>query len=307
MRVSWRHMLAASGLAALTAGGVTASGQQAGGCCAPPVYTPPPPPAGCCTPPRDLVVRVPGVSIATPSVSVGVTGASVAVAGATATTMASGIVTSGASAGGSTFFYGGGGGGYSVGATPPSTITGLSVSGFETRMVEEEHSEVEEYCIDRVREERVTRPVQAVCVDDRGLEHPASRVDDETAVDSRYNGEIYRCAAGSRLKVSTGAMDGGAATFVSAETLTCEKGEALWHSPGGKLSCRPQAPERNCNERTLLRRHGPGVKLVEISTPKPYCEPAQRVRITKVSKEVRSPVALPPGNLILDGGVGNSY
>lgn len=307
MRVSWRHMIAAAGLAAIAAGGLTAMGQQAAGCCAPPPPSPPLPPAGCCTPPRDLVVRVPGVSIATPSVSVGVAGVSVSVAGASATTLASGIVSSSAGAGGSTVFYGGGGGGYAAAGVPPSRISALSVSGFETRRVEEELREVEAYCIDRVALETATRPVEAVCIDDRGVSHPASRVDDETAVDGAYAGEVYRCVAGSRLRVSVGSMQNGAAQFGGSEIISCAKGEALWHAPGGKLSCRPQAPERNCNERTLLRRHGPGVKLVEMSTPKPYCEPAQRVKVTKVMKDVRAPVALPPGDLALDGGVGQGY
>lgn len=250
---------------------------------------------------------MPGVSIATPSVSVGVAGASVSVSAASATTLASGIVSSGASAGGSTYFFGGGGGGYAAAGVAPSTIKGLSVSGFETRKIDEELRETEDYCIDRIRIEQVTRPVEAVCVDDRGNSHPASRVDDETAVDGRYAGEVYRCVAGSRLRVSIGAMANGAAQFTSADSISCAKGEALWHAPGGQLSCKPQAPERNCNERTLLRRHGPGVKLINVATPKPYCEPAQRVRITKVSKDVRTPVTLPAGDLLLDGGVGQGY
>lgn len=318
MRVSWRYMAAGIGAAGaagigtavLMAGVLTATGQ---GCCAPPSPPPPPPPPACCNAPRDLIVRVPGVSIAVPSVSVGVASSSVAIAGASASAMAAGAAQSSgmggasAGAGGSMIFFGGGGGGWSSGATPPSTISNLNVSGYQSRMVEEERRDVEEYCIDRTRQEYVTRPVQAVCVDDRGLEHPASRVDDDTSVDSRYAGEVYRCAAGSKLKVSVGAMNAGAASFATAETIACQKGEALWHGPGGALSCRPQEPERNCNERTLLRRHGPGVKLIEAAVQKPYCEPAERVRITKVMKEVREPVALPPGNLVLDGGVGQGF
>lgn len=310
MRVSWRYMAAGAGMAVLTAGALTAAGQQ-GGCCAPPSPPPPPPPSACCSAPRDLIVRVPGVSVATPSVSVGVASSSVAVAGASASAMASGVASGNASgsasAGGSMIFFGGGGGGWSAGAVPPSTINGLNVSGYQSRMVEEERREVEEYCIDRVRQEFVTRPVQAVCVDDRGLEHPASRVDDADNVPGGYAGEIYRCAAGSRLKVSTGAMQNGVASFAVVETIACEKGEALWHGPGGVLSCRPQAPERNCNERTLLRRHGPGAKLIQTAVQKPYCEPAERVRVTRVMTEVREPVVLPPGNLVLDGGVGQGF
>lgn len=304
MNVSWRHMLAGASIcaviAAVGAGGLTASGQA---CCIPPVQ---PPQTGCCNVPRQLIVNVPGVSIAAPSVSVGASAAAVAVAGASATTMASGIVMGGG--GGSTMILGGGGGGYIASGVAPSAITGLQVDGgYETRTVEEEVTQLEDYCIDKIREELQQRPVQAMCVDDKNAPHPASRLDEDTGVDIKFNGEIYRCMAGTHMQVTLGALVSGSASFAQGETFSCAKGEALWHSPGGKLSCRPQAPERNCNERSLLRRFGPGVKMVEIATPKPYCEPAQRTKVTKVSKEVKVQRAITAGDLQLDGGVGQGY
>jgi len=251
------------------------------------------------------MVLVPGVSVATPNVSVGASSTSVAVAGVS-TTLASGVIVSGAaSSSARTFAYGGGGGYHAPAVIGQNTITGFAVDGgYETRSSEEDVSSVEEYCIDRIREERVVRPVQAMCVDDRNTPHPASRLDAETSVDGRFSGEIYRCLAGSHMQVTLGQMSEGRASFAQGETFSCAKGEALWHAPGGKLTCRAQTPERNCNERSLLRRHGPGVKLVEVATARSYCEPAQRTRVSRVSKEVKTPRVIPAGDLVLDGGVG---
>jgi hypothetical protein len=295
MTVSWRHMVATAGFGLVAASGIpTASGQQ---CC-----------PSCCTPPRNIVVNVPGVSVATPSVSVGASSASVAVAGAAATTMSSGIVVGGASSGGSMIIGGGGGGYYAGGATAASTITGLNVDGgYEKKIVEEEVSTTEDYCIDKVRDEMMTRPIQAVCIDDKNNPHPASRLYDETLVDGKFRGEIYRCMQGTHMAVTLGSMTEGKANFDKGESFSCRKGDALWHGPGGTVECRPQAPERNCNERSLLRRFGPGIKLVSVKTQTPYCEPAQRTKVTKVQKEVKVQRTLPAGNLVLDGGVGNGY
>jgi hypothetical protein len=282
-------------------------GQSASGCCAPPVYSPPPPPrTGCCTPPPNLVVKVPGVSVAASSVSVGASSTAVAAAGVS-TRLSSGVVVSGsAGASGSTYVRGGGGAGvFAGGGVALGTIAGLQVDGgYETRMVEEEVAMTEQYCIDRIREKLTLRPVQALCIDDTNTPHPASRVDAETTVDRGYRGELYRCMSGTHMQVTLGEMTNGEASFASGETFSCLKGEALFHEAGGKLVCRTQAPERNCNERSLLRRHGPGVKLIEVSAQEAYCEPATRQRLERIQKEVRVPVSAPVGNLVLDGGVG---
>lgn len=307
MTVSWRHMLVAGAACAALAGGLTAIGQSAPGCCAPPVYTPPPAPrAGCCAPPPNLVVNVPGVSVAASSVSVGASTTAVAAAGVS-TRLSSGVVVSGSSGAQITTIMSGGGSagfsGYAGGSS--GVIQGFQAQGgTTTRIVEEDVSIVEEYCIDRIVEEMSVRPVQAVCIDDTNNPHPASRVDDDVSVVRGHRGEVYRCMSGTHLQVTLGAMDGGNASFASGESFSCLKGEALWHEPGGKLTCRPQAPERNCNERSLLRRHGPGVKLIEVATPKTYCEPATRERLTKVAKQVSVPLASVSGDLVLDGGVG---
>lgn len=73
------------------------------------------------------------------------------------------------------------------------------------------------------------------------------------------------------------------------------------------VQCRTQSPERNCNERSLLRKYGPGVKLVEVTTKKTICEPATRQTMAKVVMEVKVAKPVAPGDLVLDRGVGQGY
>jgi hypothetical protein len=41
---------------------------------------------------------------------------------------------------------------------------------------------------------------------------------------------------------------------------------------GGKLECRPEKPERDCNERSLLRRYGAGMKILTMYREEEYTE-----------------------------------
>jgi hypothetical protein len=299
MIVSWRNIMASVGIAALAAGAVSAFGQTTP-CCQVPAPQPSATPSGCCTPPRNLVVNVPGVSVSSANVSVGAVSSSVAVAGVS--TSVSAGVSSGVSASGGTIIFGGGRGGWYQPSGAQSTIRGLNVEGgLETRTVEEDVTE--NYCIDRTREQRQVRPVQAMCVDDRGVPHPASRLDEDAQVGRDFNGEVYRCLAGSHMQVTLGRMVDGRANFDQGDTFSCQKGDALWHAPGGRLECKPQRVERNCNERSLLRRYGPGVKLVEVASTESYCEPATRTQ--RVARQVQVPRPTVAGDLVLDGGVGN--
>lgn len=309
MSVSWRHMLAGAGIAtAMGTVGLTAIGQSCGTCVAPPRSPPTPPSTSCCQTPRSLVVNVPGVNVATANVSVGATSTAVASASASGTASAGAYSSGSSSAGAGAYFLGGGGGYYSNPGVAQSTISNLSVDGgYDTRLVEEQVIGSENYCIDKLVEELKTRPLQAVCIDDKNTPHPASRVDGDVQVDNRYSGEVYRCVAGTHMQVTKGEMVNGVASFDTGETFSCAKGEALWHKPGGELECRTQIPERNCNERSLLRKFGPGVKLVRVSEKKTLCEPATRQTMTKVVKEVKVARPVAAGNLVLDGGVGQGY
>ena len=307
MNVSWRHTLAAAGIATFAATvGLTAMGQPCNSCA--PASPPPPPPSvsNCCQAPRNLIVNVPGVSVATANVNVGATSTVVAAAGVS-TTLSSGVVVSGGGSAGASFF-GGGSGYYSNPGVAQSTINGLAVDGgYETRLVEEAINGSEEYCVDKIVEEFKTRPVQAFCIDDRNTPHPASRVDGELSVSGNYDGELYRCVAGTHMQVTFGEMTDGKANFDTGETFSCGKGEALYHSRGGVLQCRLQVAERNCNERSLLRKFGPGVKLVNMPVKKTICEPAKRETLTKVVKQVKVPRPVVTSDLVLDGGVGQGY
>jgi len=75
--------------------------------------------------------------------------------------------------------------------------------------------------------------------------------------------------------------------------MDCQKDEALYHSPGGKVECRVQKPARDCNERSLLRRFGAGVKILTMITVEKYTE--HREEASQSSSG---------GSMILDGGVG---
>lgn len=308
MTVSWRHIAVGAGVAAIAAMSLAAMADAQCGACRPPSPPPPPPPHNsCCQTPKNVVVNVPGVNVAAANVRLGASSTAYAAASANATTAAGIVVSSGASGGG--FAFAGGGGGYYANAgVAQSSISNLTLDGgYETRTVEEEIAMTETYCIDKIIEEMQMRPVQAMCVDDKGAPHPASRTDDSREVRPNFNGEIYRCVAGTHMQVTMGKVETGAATFATGETFECAKGEALWHAPGGKLSCRPQTPERNCNERSLLRKYGPGVKMVEVSARKTYCEPATRTNVSKVAKQVKVARTIAAGDLVLDGGVGQGY
>jgi hypothetical protein len=126
-----------------------------------------------------------------------------------------------------------------------------------------------EYEYEREREREYVRgymAIRAVCVDDRGGSHPAARLDPSRTVDPSYRGELYRCVIGTRLMVmlsstfeSTEHFSGD---FTGAQTIHCAKNEALWHGKDGQLYCAPRTPQRDCYERSLLRTHGPGDKII---------------------------------------------
>ncbi|WP_420433127.1 hypothetical protein [Hyphobacterium sp.] len=192
-----------------------------------------------------------------------------------------------AGAGGGTTVISLGGGGGSFGAPPPATaINGLNVSGLiVTELVEEERT--------RVLEE--WRVIRAVCLDDRGTPHPASRPDPEEAVAEDFTGELFRCMSGTYMQVTIGWRVDGADIFDDAFTLVCEQGEALRHEAGGRVVCAPQEPRRNCNERSLLRLYGPGVKLVYVRREERYTEMVEHRRELVNTSNM---------TLMLDGGVG---
>ncbi|MGF1462270.1 MAG: hypothetical protein ACFB2Z_03735 [Maricaulaceae bacterium] len=179
------------------------------------------------------------------------------------------------------FIVGGGGAFFSSTAPQPTAVSGLSVvESFERR--EEKSRSVVDMVV-----------LQAICVDDSGTPHPASRLDPEELVDPMFEGELFRCIAGTHMRVTLARMVDGEILEDGAPTLTCEKGEALVQVKGGGVQCAAQRPERDCNERSLLRRFGPGVKVVKVARQEQYEETVQEERTLN-------------GSLVLDGGVGGT-
>ncbi|MAP94439.1 MAG: hypothetical protein CMK07_05755 [Ponticaulis sp.] len=189
----------------------------------------------------------------------------------------------------------------------PSVID-LNVAG-STQAVEvvaEQVAVQEEVCEEQIVSSFATFPVQAVCLDDTGTPHPASRVDDGDLIAGGFSGEVFRCMAGTNMQVTIGELVNGTPSFEHASGFSCAKGEALIHKPGGELACAPQIPQRNCNERSLLRRYGPGIKLIETTMQKKVCAPAIKTRYETVEREVVVDKPLPSLPIMLDGGVGMS-
>ena len=204
-----------------------------------------------------------------------------------------------------------GNGGFAVsGAAPvaPSTLNGLNVLGADQTVVETVTEQVpvtEETCAPRIETRESVRPVQAVCIDDKGTPHPASRLTADEAVDVSYNGEVFRCLAGTHMQVTYGDIVNGQSSFAQGETFSCRKGESLNHR-NGELVCATAAPQRNCNERSLLRRHGPGIKLIRQTVTQDTCVPQQRTVLKTVTREVERVEPNVNGQIVFDGGVGQT-
>ena len=261
-------------------------------CCAPPppCCTPPPPP--CCTPPTPPPCCTPPAPPPRPpsppncctaggrtNIIVNSNAVAVSVAGA------------GAGAG-AVAYGGGGGGGYYSPPVATGVIQGLDVQGVHrTRQVAYEAS--------RTRSRRVV--IQAFCLDDRDIPHPASQVFPERDVEDAYDGELYRCIAGARMQVTIAEWV-EQISFAGGQTMICAKGEALYRSRGsaadaGQLVCRPQKPARDCNERSLLRRFGAGIKVLTIVTVEKY---------TAYREETVTESTSSSYSMSLDGGVGGT-
>lgn len=306
MRVSSRY----AAMLAAVAGGLIASASAAGLAPTPP-SPPPPSHQPCCTHPGGPNIYAPNVHIGGPNIHVG--GPNIHVGGVrlktninvniNASASATAIANANAAAnamgggGGNTFIYSGGG--YVGGGAPPAAtaLTGLRLAGAAEAAAEAAYEMVEE---ERTRWVEGWRVVRVVCVDDTGTPHPASRPDPEERVDAHFDGEIFRCMAGTALQATIGWREDGHDRFDGGETIHCRKGEALRHAPGGRLSCAPQEPQRNCNERSLLRLHGPGIKLIYYRYEETYTEMVRR----ELVRAEASAAASASMTLMLNGGVG---
>ena len=182
-------------------------------------------------------------------------------------------------------FGSGGGGAASNAEGVTSFIPSLQVEGVET-------PEARRVCA-QFRAAAKVVAVQAVCLDDKAVPHPASQVTPDRDILPAYEGELYRCIAGARMQYTL-ADYSGSADFARGQTVSCLKGEALYHSATGQIACRPQRPARDCNERSLLRRYGAGIKVRKLAL-------AQEC----VAYTTQTAQSASPGSLQLDGGVGH--
>jgi hypothetical protein len=262
--------------------------------------------AGCgCTVPTTHQVTVPGVTVTPPSITVNsptisVETPTVVVAGADASgsasssASASSTASSTASSSGLTnaqanalaqgaLYNAGGGSSWYTADSPSGYIPNLQVEGADS-------GEAKRVCAE-MRAVQTMMAVQAVCLDDKEIPHPASQVMPERDVAAAYEGEVYRCIAGARMQYTLAEFH-GQANFDHGQTITCQKGEALYHSAAGGLACKAQRPARDCNERSLLRRFGAGIKVLQLAHAQ-QCV-AYRTETAKAAG----------GNMELDGGVG---
>ncbi len=246
-------------------------------CCVPP--TPPTPPTTpCCTPPGHTI-NVPGVNVNV-NASVIVNAAVNVRANAAAASQGSAGAFGGAL--GQTIVVGGGG----IAPGVVTVIGGLNVQGGkEKRRVA--------YQAQRTKTTRIV--IQAFCLDDKSVPHPASQVFPEKDVEDSYEGELYRCIAGTRMQYVWVEYVAGRTGFDGGTTVTCSKDNALWRGRDGKLECKAQKAERDCNERSLLRRFGAGVKVVTVIITETY---------TAYREEEVESVASSSSSMSFSGGVG---
>ncbi len=266
----------------------------------------------CCKHKKNHVVRVPGVSVTGPNVHVSTPGVFVNKGGVSVHNSFSsngGFFIGGGGSIGQTIFSGGGGGGFIGGGSTASVIADLNV---EAEAVAEAVTEqVAVPYTETITKNRWIEDVfvlRAVCIDDKGVPHPSSRPDPNDQVDPNYVGELFRCMAGTSMQVTLGKYADGQSRYDNASTMVCAKGEALRHNIGGELLCAPQEPRRNCNERSLLRKFGPGIKVVRLRRMEQYSEQVTRTRYetrTVSASASASAKARVSTRLILSGGVGN--
>ncbi len=292
MTVSTRHIKLRAILAAGVFGGIIVGGSALAQSGSPPVVRTAPMDNGanCCDLPENQIVKVPGVRAP---------GASVIIGAGNAGRGYSTYIRNGQSEQAGVYYFNNGGHGATVAPYESSVLNNLNVQG-GMQTVTEKVATTEEYCAPTDMRD-VIQSVQAVCIDDKGAPHPASQVFGEEDIASAYSGEVFRCMAGTSMQVTVGSFNDNGAVFDGGRTFSCSKGEALLHSAGGNLSCAPEAPQRNCNERSLLRRHGPGIKKIMSKTP--ACIPSQRTVMKEV--QIEKPISS-SGRIVLDGGVGQN-
>ena len=191
---------------------------------------------------------------------------------------------------GGTYFGGGGGGLLAPMPVATGVIEGLLVSGGQMETV------MEQFQDSRTITENIA--IRAVCIDDRGMPHPASRTNGDAKVGAEFDGEVFRCMVGTRMDVILGKDVNGEASFDGGRTISCQKGQALAYkgaAGAATVQCVAQKAEADCNERSLLRRFGPGIKYATITRTETF---------TNTRQSAIQQSATFRGSMFIDGGVG---
>lgn len=342
------------GLAAFSMGGAALAQCNSGctptpppvACCTPPPAppSPPEPPSACCRPPPAPDYPGGGFGGGNFNLNVNIN----ANANSNVNSSSNLIRARGA---GDVYVSGGGGAYFNVDQPYPTVIQGINVEGAAMAQVVQVPVTLARWTASRM-------VIQAVCIDDRNIPHPASQVQPGRDVAEDYEGEIYRCIAGSRLQVTYADYLNDLVNFDRGQTLLCGKGESLWYRRarggqyqaggaaqaasytaeqysqmyaeaygqmyaqqggmsgpvsvrteggggqmaggamgGGEMICATQRPERDCNERSLLRRYGAGIKVLTLWREEYYTEYQEQI------VQAASGIAV-GSSLTLDGGVG---
>ncbi|WP_108984443.1 hypothetical protein [Candidatus Phycosocius bacilliformis] len=255
------------------------------------------PSGGCCGSANGHIIGVPNVYVPGPNVNVNVGGSyfggtNVTVGGNTFVGGSTTII--GGSGGGGGGVYIGGGGGSFVSPAPVTAgiIDGLQVGGEQAQTVMEQFEDT--------RTVTETVAIRAVCMDDRGMPHPASRTNGDADIGAEFDGEVFRCMAGTRMEITVGKVINGQTSFDGGSTMSCQKGQALVYRRkanelAGSVQCVAQKPEADCNERSLLRRFGPGIKYAKVTRTETF---------TNTRQVVRQQQATFRSSMFVDGGVG---
>lgn len=231
-------------------------------------------------------VKLPTVNVVGPNVQVVVPNIQVASGGSSFFVSSAGSGIAGSSVGGVVVTN------QNADPVPASLIENLSVGG---------ETITEQVAVkDFVTRDIITNDsfaIRAECLDAQGHLNPASQVFGGANVGKDYSGEVYRCLQGSSMRVTMARIVNGVPAWNEATSFDCVKGQALSYS-GGEIQCKQQLAARECNERSLLRKYGPGDKIA-------YFRGTRQVRdmITRYETRQRE-VVKPVGNLALDGGVG---
>ncbi len=300
MSISFKSVAMVTTALVLTSGAALAdnccgSGSFNGGITNIPVVTGGTGTPGCCGTVGSQIVAVPGVYVPSYNVGVNVGGTTIgstniSVGGNTLIQNGGGSYYGGGTSGG-VMYMGGGGGTYMAPAPVYSgMIEGLAVDGGMQQQAAVVKQVMETKTITEVL------PIRAVCMDDKGIPHPASRLDAEEKVAPEYNGEVYRCMAGTHMVVTVGRMVDGKAVFDGGKSLECQKGQALAYNVGNMI-CVAQKAEKDCNERSLLRRFGPGIKYLLVTRTEQFAT-------QKTVQEAQSQAMVFKSSMWVDGGVG---